>query len=630
MIRANSNLDWSLVIILLACSIGACGVTVGQSSIVDLMKNYKQFDMDGDGTNEINELVLLDLNQVRPEKLDRDSKLVLVLVEDRLLEPIVGSKIGVEQLSERLQQFKTDLAAEGLDSRFIKCDIYDGAEHQDGITLLAIRQFLKAVYNVADLQGVILVGSFPESMIVRRWVWRRERWNVTIAGTAYTGKNHKPFLRIVPELVAPRADIVLADLDGNWDKLYVKRPRQLESIEALPIDEIAEWPIDGMVFESTKFNDKKIEFEDFFFVKDDDFQRLESQTGRLKLKISTHQRNPEVSTADRDRPNPIAFPEILVSRINPRHVAVIPDMEFRDVHGRHLLDPSGKPQVIETEQRIRPAQMLERDPAFERKLLVEYFDRNHAFRTNQSGQSHRTASVSYGKGLISASRLNGYLNHASSTFDKPVSFSNGSLVDVVEFAKTPARLKGVSAHSSPWNSQFGKDYQVEALEKSVGGNPWRWREEKIGNVYRYTPSLAQQNGTADAYLYRTIYENDLLAETSGSLFIHNGCEVNTPGNAARVPYNHKSYGTQNGFQNAESILFFLNGVALASRSKVFYDTPRGFAEQLAKEESNRFGDGWRAYFQLETDDAKLAKSVASNKRTYPWSIIGDWTLRVNW
>ncbi len=622
-VRIFSKIAFAL---LLAASLGP--LLYSQQNISEVMNDFKNYDLDSDGTDEIKRLDYLDFESINSDDSVAEGRLVLILIEGRLLKTLKGSEFSKADLVRRFKQYKSDLVSEGFVPHFIRCDVYSGKQHQDGLTVLAMRRFLQAVDKKWDLNGVVLVGSFPEPMIVRRWIWRREKWNVTIAGKAYKGNKQRPFLRIVPELVAPRADIVLADLDGNWEDIYVKEPRQLESIEALPPEKLAEWPVDGMVFESRQFNDESKKFEDFFFIKEDDYHRLDSAPGVLKLKLNLKQRHPEVSETDRRRANPIAFPDILVSRINPRHVAVVPQKNFRDLDGRGLLDSRGVPQVFETSRRVKPANLLVRDPVFERRLLIDYFDRNHRFRSESVTDSNRTAAASYGRGLISASRLNKYLQPASNSFEKPVAFNNASLLDYVNFLKSPARLKAMSAHSNPWNSAYGKKYELKILERSLGGSPWRWKEEKSGSRYRYRPSLADQGGAADSYVHRTIYENDLLSNGGGTLFIHNGCEVNTPGNASRVPYNHNDYASAHGFQNAESILFFLNGVALASRSKVFYDTPREFTAELGRGPKRCFGDGWRAYFQVESEDPALAERVASNKRTYPWSVIGDWTLRV--
>ncbi|AXG70567.1 repeat domain in Vibrio, Colwellia, Bradyrhizobium and Shewanella [Kordia sp. SMS9] len=600
-------------------------------TITSIMSSYNGYDINADRVNEIDQLTYLPFENSY-ERVSSTEKLVLVLVEDRILESITGSSLSEQELLKRLEQYKDDLKAEGYTTKFIKASIYDGTEHQDGRTLLAIRSFLKDIKQSKNLQGVILVGAFPEAMIVRRWIWRRKNWNVTIDGTDYTGNNQRDFLRIVPEIVAHRADIVLADLDGNWKNIYVKGPVDLESIEALPVSGTnSNWPLYAMTFTSTKYNDQVMSFQDFFWIQDDNFQRLSAPSGTLKLRIRKAQKHPETNFRDRAKPNPIARPEIFVSRINARNIAVSTDKNFVDASNQGLLDVSGKPRTLETNQNVDPRSFLRKDPITERKILINYFDRNHSYRVGGNPlNSHRTGAVKFGTGLISASNLNNYLKKASSNFSSSITYNEASLVDYVKFLKTPATLKGMSSHSDPWGSEYGNSYNVNELENLVGGKPWLWKKEAISSGYRYTPSLVGLNGKADAYIHRTIYENNILSGTGGNLFIHNGCEVNSPGNASRRPYNHKDYGSSSGLQNAESILFFLNGVALASRAKVFYDKPEGFTEEIGKNKKNHFGAGWKAYFTKESNDADLASNVSGNKRTYTWSITGDWTARVKY
>jgi len=596
-------------------------VTLGSriQTISSIMDSYRGHDMDRDGTDEINRLSYMPFEN-QSQNVSRTKKLVLVLVEDRLMNTISGSKYSTNDLLKRLEQYKDDLQAEGYYTQFIKADIYDGTKHQDGQTLLAIRKFLKDIDKSWNLQGVVLVGSFPEAMLVRRWIWDRGG-GFDKDGNKYGEGEKKKFLRIVPEIVAHRADLVLADLDGKWENIYVKE-KNLESIEALRGSQTpSNWAsLDNVTFTSTTFNKKTIRFEDFFWIKDDDYQVI-SASSTLKIKLKKTQRHPEIAYGNRTQPNPICKPDILVSRINPRNVAVLPTENG-------LLDSNGRPKTMETTREISRSSFYKQDPATERELLIDYFNRNHNYRVGGNPKdSHRTAAASYGDGLISASNFNNYLKPASSSFGSPKSYNNASLYDYAKFVKTSATIKAMSSHSNSWNSEYGDSYRLADLENLVGGRPWRWKKERIGSKFRYVPSLDEQKGQADLYVHRTIYENNILSETGSSLFIHNGCEVNSPGGSHDHPYNHKSYG---GFQNAEGILFFLNGLALATRAKVFYDKPEGFTEEIGKNKKNPFGVGWRAYFERESKNRELAKNVSSNKRTYNWSILGDWTLRVKY
>lgn len=599
--------------------------------IPSILNSFKHYDMDGDGTDEINDLSYLPFERGRGGLTTHDP-LVLVLVESRLLNSLPGSRFSKASLLNRLERYKDDLRAEGYHTRFISADLYAGRKHQDGQTLLALREVLRKVNRSFSLKGVILVGAFPEAMLVRRWIWRNSR-DITIDGTEYKGDNRREFLRIVPEIVAHRADLVLADLNGNWENIYEKGPKPLTSIEAIPAPgTLSNWPANNRTFTSFKYNHKTIELEDFFWIKDDDFAIISNARGTLRLYLRTAQRHPEISREDHYRPNPITLPDIMVSRINAKNVAVIPDPNFRgSINGRGFIGANGKPQVVEDSRSFTPSDYLRKDPVTERELLISYFDRNHSFRIGGNPlKSHRTAAANFGRGLINATDLNAYLKKASGTFESSVSLNNVSLYNYVQFLRVPAVLKGMSAHSGREHSDYDTNYSLSRLESLVGGRPWRWKRDPIPGGFRYTPSLKNQKGRADAFLHRTIYENQILSNTGGNLFIHNGCEVNSPRHVASLPYNHNSYGTRKGFQNAESILFFLNGVALASRAKVFYDKPEGFTEELGKHREKRFGDGWKAYFIKESNNRELAKNVSGNKRTYTWSILGDWTLRVKY
>lgn len=587
------------------------------------LDRFANYNPDGDGIAEINRLELMSFESPE-EVIPTDSPLVLVLVEPRLLEEI-DQAVPEGELVGRLERFKEDLWLEGYTSRFILADVYGGAAHQDGRSLLAIRTVLRSVRKFwRKLQGVILVGSFPEAMLVRRWVWRKES-EITIDGQQYTG-----YLRIVPEIVSERSDIVLEDLTGRWHDIYVEGPEDIELIEAVPDNSVpANWPVDGQVFQSQAYNRSSTTFEDFFWIRDDDYRVVSESHGVLRLVVSTKLRHPELAWADRSMPNPIARPDIHVSRINPLHIASDPDPNEIDINGKRFLATDGKPQAVDlTHTPNKAGTLAHRNPALERELLCDYFDRNHNYRRGELALIQRPAAIAYPHSDFSADGLANYLDDASSSFGTSVSFNDGTLLDYVDFLKTPAVLKGVSAHSSPWNTKFGTNYATADLEASVGGRPWRWKlTSSSGSVHHYEPSLDDQGPHADLYLHRTIYENQVLEDSEAAFYIHTGCQVNSPGGGGAKSYDAAGYG---GFQNAEGILFYLKGLSLVSRAKVFYDQPRGFPAAFGASLAARFGDGLEAYFDLECQDSSLGKfeKAASSKRAYTWSIIGDWTLRL--
>ncbi len=583
-----------------------------------IMTRFQNFDRNADGAPAIVSLRYLDF-ELPTEEIPSDARIVLVLVEPRLLNPISGT----EDMTPRLPRFKGDLRAEGFYSRFIRADVYRGPRHQDGRTLLAIRSFLREVkIAFPNFMGVILVGAFPEAMLVRRCIWRPS-FDVTIAGVRYSGT---PYLAIEPEIIAYRADIVLGDVTGNWHLLYREGPDRIESIKALPDATTAatEWPVDGGVFSSTAFDRELLERRDFFWIQDADYTILSSPLGTLRILIHHRLRHPEISASDLGLPNPIARPDILVSRINALHIGVNPDPAIHGDDGTKPLDASGYPQAFTSSRvyDIGPG-MFRQDPVLERRLLCDYFDRNHRFRIGAF------ANLPFRAGAIatdfSAADDAGYLSTASSSFQPPLVQENATLLEYVRWLKQPAVLRCIHAHSDPRGTGFRDVYNVVDMEREVGGRPFRWRRD--GNTYQ--PSFQDQGGGADLFLHRTIWQNRVLSETGVNLIIHGGCEVNVPAGTTDKLYHEEGYAT---FQNAETILFYMSGVALVARAKGFYDLPIGFPGVFALSPRARFGDGWKAYFDNEANDPELDRfdKAIDCKRSYFWSVVGDWAVRLHY
>src|SRR5262249_1691789 len=149
------------------------------------------------------------------DDISTEDRLVLVLIEPRILQPIAGLSPS-EDLLRRLLRFKGDLRAEGYHSRFILADVYAGAVNQDGRTVISIRTFLQQVKMArSKLEGVVMIGAFPETALVRRWIWAQSA-DQDVMGQHRTGQ----YLAIYPELVDTRTDIILSDLNGKWESLY--------------------------------------------------------------------------------------------------------------------------------------------------------------------------------------------------------------------------------------------------------------------------------------------------------------------------------------------------------------------------------------------------------------------------
>lgn len=587
---------------------------------MSLLNQFSSYSLNSDGIIDIEFLKPMSF-EPQTGNVPRTEKLVVVLVEDRLFKALPSGGPSVSELTSRLIRYKEDLLADGFSSWFIQAKVYDGPNHQDGRTLLAIREFFKAVKTVNNkFMGSLLIGSFPEATLVRRWLWKRQE-NVTINNTLY---NNTTYLRIVPEMIAGRSEIVLSDLNGNWRNVYVQSPTKLESIKAIPENGFPAGWEQGMVgFTSKIFSVEEEQFEDFFWINDSNYSKLTSPAGKLNLSITSLLRSPELVASQRRGVNPIAIPSIFVSRINARSIAIGPDPNYRDRNGRGFLDANGRPQVIHAEAILDRNLFKRRDPALERRLLISYFDRNHLFRNGENSKKQRTtATIAFPQSDFSANSANNYLKRTNSSFTSSVIQENGTLLDYVNWLKKTASLRGIVAHSSRWNTAFGRNYLASNLER-VTGRPWRWKK-RDGSLH-YTPSFDEQGPAADLYLHRTLWENKVLSQTGGDLLVHQGCEVNTPSGVNKLPYNNATYGD---FQNGEGILFYLNSLAILTRAKVYNDAPQGLKDAFdAKTEDDHFGAAWKAYFNNDTRSSSLT-SPSSKKRAYFWSILGDWTLRL--
>jgi hypothetical protein len=303
----------------------------------------------------------------------------------------------------------------------------------------------------------------------------------------------------------------------------------------------------------------------------------------------------------------------MVSRINPLHVAVSQPAQN--------LDSEGRPIAVAKELGSPQGQFV-RDAALELRLLCEYFDRNLLHRAGMAPQESRRVALMT-TDLHTPSKA--YFQKTSSELRGLVEFPKATALDFAKFLATPAIIKGVSAHSDPSRSVLLKGYDAAALDAFTGGHYWNWRESK--NEFAPTYNDPRVRNAVHFALLRTLWRNGKLAGAGSCFYIHGGCEVNTPPGAARHAYHDPAYADHT--QIAECFMYYGNGLALLGRSKVFYDIPLGFEDSFTTEKGV-FGDVLRGYFDIESQNARLGKSVASRNRTYFWSILGDWTLRLSY
>ena len=595
------------------------------SDLERLCRRLSGLDLNADGTLEIESLQLRDDLHADSE---RPGRLVIMLVEARLLEDLnTGEDRLAPDLRPALKTWCRDLQLEGWRARVMAVRLHASSRHQDGRTLLALREVLRAVRGLdPSLSGVVLLGRFPDAFLVRTVNWRKRTPLKLATGTPRERHYEKPvdYLRVVPEPVADRCDLVLSDLDGRWETLYVEGRERIPSLLAVHPGGV---PAAGGITDAYQRGGRV--FEDFFHLRDG---RLEVRevvgekdrvTGLHVVPLDAY-RDRECSEADLQQPNPMARPDIVVSRIDASGVALRPRSRMPGASGP-FLDSSGKPAVVrfEGDQPLPhwSRDLWEPDPLMERTLLLEFLTRNHRFRRGELEVSFRPASFAcdLGSGYAVARRASTrWQSEAREDLDVK---GRPSLLDFVTWLRRPAVMRTLRAHSDPWGSKLAVA-DVEALERACAGPIWCWSPQGRELV----PSLraAAGKGKLDFFLYQTLWRNRVLPDHA-SFWLHTGCDSITPPAAARLPYNHPRYGRR---QGAESLLFFANGLALVGRAKVFYDEPRGFCEELAR--GRTFGEAWRRYFEIESaaTSFKQVGGRIGRKRAYFWSVIGDWTLRL--
>lgn len=594
-----------------------------QSALAEACAVFTGFDHNGDGIAEIEHLSRAPEEASFPyERAGSGRGLVLVLVEERLWKPEEAP-----DLRPSLATYVADLAAEGYEACLITASVYAGEKHQDGRTVLALRAFFRRLAAVApSFQGAVLVGNFPEAFLVRQYFWRLHGPITIQAGQPAERKFEEPvdYWRTRAEPIALRSELVLADLDGRWDEVYHEAPQEIPyAIAVFP--EGAE-AADG-VTEHYEFGSDR--FVDFFFIHDGRWGAEPAGPGKLRF-FPLSDRDDECAPADLSLPNPMCRPEISVSRINAYHAGVDPSPEVQGTSGEGLLDANGKPQPVtfaDQESTPHPLHIWIPSPALERRLLVEYFERNHRYRRGRYADACKAACI----GTEWDSSLPEILQAFAPSEGNPtglevppgegydVQGGKVELLDFVRWMKQPALLRVIKAHTDPWGSTFSACTDLEALHREVGGTIWHWKRAE--NVL--TPSLEQESGKASFATYRTMWENKVLPEAA-SMFLHTGCDSISPEGTNDRPYNAPRYGF---WQGAECLLMYGQGLVLLGRAKVFNDEPRELFQTLAV--GGTWGDAWRRYFEVESQDLALRTDEEGirQKKAYFWSLIGDWTLR---
>ncbi|MBK8975335.1 MAG: hypothetical protein IPM29_05375 [Planctomycetes bacterium] len=547
-------------------------LAVGQTPLAALCRELASRDpmVAGDGARGFDALCAV--AEVAPERAER----VLVIVEERLW----GAR-----LDQPMRRYLADLAAEGLGADLVTATLVvppPDAARRDGRALLALRELVRAVAALRPgLRGVVLVGHFPDALLVRTVSWRKRDRVVTGRGTE---REHDwgdvPFLRRVPEIVAHRCDLVLGDLDGAWPECYVEAVMPLPTVVAV-FDGPPPEPAGGTAL---AVEVGSIERSDCFLVADG-----RCTVEGLDVVLDDADRDHECTAADRERGNPLARAEVFVSRIDARGIALYSEVAADG-------PPAWRP-----------------DAELELRLLADYFERNHRYRTEPAGAAFRPASIAHGLGSGFGIVRRGAPEWADFTADGYDAMRGVDLVEVARWLQRGATLRTLRAHSDGLHAAFAAAPDPTAAARGLlGGDAGAAFVESV------------RRGRADYAYWRGLWEGSAAGDAP-FILLHTGCEALSPPGSGTLSYLDPRYGR---FAQAESILFFTRAVAIVGRAKVFYDEPGGFVEALGA--GATVGDALRRYGELESMAASWSEvgGDIGRKRSYFWSVVGDATLRL--
>ena len=356
---------------------------------------------------------------------------------------------------------------------------------------------------------------------------------------------------------------------------------------------------------------------------------LDVGKGVATVTCHTDRRNPEVFEPNRAQGNPIARPDIIVSRIDAHGAAYSVDASRTDATGRHFVDAQGRPQTVGAEIAPAPptqAHQLIPDAALERQLMLAYFDRNHRHRTTPAAED-RVVSVSSGDFAGQAAIHAQDLASVLGTGQPAIVLDAATLDQYAGSWDMQTSIRAFHAHSTGENSHFpGANvqqlgYDARALEQLVGSPFYRWHHDTGGGTYE--PGIEGQGDWADFWLHRSMWQAR-PAPPSSSLVVHYGCNTPSSPGTAHHPYPHPQFAA---CRLSSCLLFYTDAVLMFGRTKVYLDAPVGFLEPLR--EGGTAGDAWVRLYDEAGDNARLAEFAnwVDAKIAYSWALVGDWTLK---
>lgn len=188
--------------------------------------------------------------------------------------------------------------------------------------------------------GAILVGHFPQATIVRRWLWETGYTTPVVNPSAPQGQL---YVQCWPEPVADWSDIVLGDLTGNWDALY-REAVNLAAFKGIASEGSGLAHGERRTFKPGNFLKPGLRFSDVFIILEDAFSPTFLADGSAEVTLDMTRRDPEVFEPLAVQRNPLAMPDIAISRIDARGASLSASSLRADSQGRHWVDGNGLPK----------------------------------------------------------------------------------------------------------------------------------------------------------------------------------------------------------------------------------------------------------------------------------------------
>ena len=472
-------------------------------------------------------------------------------------------------------------------------------------------------------------------------------------------------------------------MDGEWDSTYNKGKTKLPALRAVPENiNSAKWVEYGttsVIDRQFGVYDPKIakfatdiwdyEVEDFFHINDGSFKVSQktlddANAGKIiitELQISKT-KDSEVSKDDLYNLNPIATPKIIVSRIDAHHIAITPNPDYLGDKGEPLFDSYGKPQEITAAKGVDWSNLYILDPELECKLIMQYLERNHNQRIASWEEKVEYAAIA-GGALTKADIVNKVLGPLSSEYsgiyDPPDNAFPSQYVrwlrkaaliylietrsddqqfcfrDLVREKEELLQALGDMIRTGDLASIYIGDLagailklpdvgqETKTLDLYLGSKPerWYWDTDK----QKLIPGWADLKGAVTVHVHKALWASGMEYSTSGGRFyITDGSNANSCNTS--LPYNDDKYAKG---QIAESLLFYVRGLAVLARAKDYNDLPTNIGFIFDQEEKP-FGEIWKGYFESEKQDPSLntVSNGIGRKKSYFWGIIGDWTLKI--